>query len=63
MDLCDDCHQQLHLFYTNDFLAKNRNTPESILADTKMIQFGRFIVKSKKKKIKRKQSKVRKRRR
>ena len=63
MDLCDDCHQQLHLFYDNDFLAKYRNTPESILNDTKMIQFAKFIKKNKKKTIKRKQSKIRKKRR
>lgn len=63
MDLCDDCHQQLHLFYTNDFLAKHKNTPESILNDSKMIQFAKFIIKNKKQTVKRKQSKIRKKKR
>jgi len=54
MVLCDDCHCQLHLIYDNTFLAKNRNTPESILCDSEMKKAVRFIIKNKKKKIKKK---------
>lgn len=62
MSLCDDCHQQLHTLYDNNYLKKYRNTPERILNDKKMITFSKFIIKLKKSKAKRKQSKQRYRR-
>ena len=54
--LCKDCHAQIHLLYTNNYLRDNLNTPKLILSDEKIVKFGKFASKQTKR-ISKKKSK------
>jgi 5-methylcytosine-specific restriction protein A len=40
IQICRDCHRQLHVLYDNKTLATRLNTVEAILADE---QFGKYL--------------------
>lgn len=45
MWMCEDCHAQLHLLFTNNELRDCLNTPEAVLNDEKIQKFGRYASK------------------
>jgi len=56
-NICEDCHQQLHVLYSENFLRDHLNTKELILNDEQMIKFGKFANKQRKRIIKRQSNK------
>jgi uncharacterized protein YlaI len=47
IDLCDDCHRQIHHFFTEKELGKNYNTKEKLLSDERVRKFLRWVKKQK----------------
>ena len=45
IELCDDCHTNIHAFYTEKELGLNYNTKELLMADEKIAKFVQWISK------------------
>lgn len=43
IELCDDCHTNIHAFYSEKELGLNFNTKELLLADPKIAKFVQWI--------------------
>jgi hypothetical protein len=62
MDLCSDCHGQIHVLYTPNHLRDLLNTPELVVADEQMRKFGKYARKQNGR-IKKREGKERRRKR
>jgi len=51
IDICNDCHNQLHKVFTVKELALNINTLELIINNEKVKKFARFVIKTNKNQI------------
>jgi HNH endonuclease len=57
IELCRDCHEQLHVLYNPNHLRDHLHTGEQILADENMRKFARFASKQVKR-VRKKESKT-----
>jgi len=47
VDLCKDCHKQIHIFFTEKELGKHYNTKQKLFSDEKVRNFVKWVKKQK----------------
>lgn len=43
IDLCDDCHKQIHMFFTEKELGKTYNSKEKLISNEKIRKFLKWV--------------------